>query len=104
MKIFFLSYAYFILSGMHNVSMNTRTPVKKMNHLQNYRRQKSGWTWLHLLYPVSSEAVGKEELKKIPFIKFGSDYMNFEGDDIKASSNFLRLMQANISWIMMKNI
>ena len=31
------------------------------------------------------EAVGKEELKKIPFTKFGSDYMNFEGDDIKAS-------------------
>ena len=31
------------------------------------------------------EGVGKEELKKIPFINFGSDYMNFEGDDIKAS-------------------
>jgi hypothetical protein len=31
------------------------------------------------------EAVGKEELKKIPFTNFGSDYMNFEGDDIKAS-------------------
>jgi hypothetical protein len=31
------------------------------------------------------EAVGKEELKKIPFTKFGPDYMNFEGDDIKAS-------------------
>jgi hypothetical protein len=30
------------------------------------------------------ESVGKEELKKIPFIKFGSDYMNFGGDDIKA--------------------
>jgi hypothetical protein len=31
------------------------------------------------------EAVGKEELKKIPFTNFGLDYMNFEGDDIKAS-------------------
>ena len=31
------------------------------------------------------EAVGKEELKKIPFTTFGPDYMNFEGDDIKAS-------------------
>jgi len=31
------------------------------------------------------EAVGKEELKKIPFTNFGSDYMNFEGDNIKAS-------------------
>ena len=31
------------------------------------------------------EAVGKEELKKIPFINFGPDYLNFEGDDIKAS-------------------
>ena len=31
------------------------------------------------------EAVGKEELTKIPFINFGSGYMNFEGDDIKAS-------------------
>ncbi len=30
------------------------------------------------------ESVGKEELKKIPFTKFGSDYMNFEGDDSKA--------------------
>jgi len=31
------------------------------------------------------EAVGKEELKKIPFTDFASDYMNFAGDDIKAS-------------------
>jgi hypothetical protein len=31
------------------------------------------------------EAVGKEELKKIPFTIFGSDYMNFEGDNIKAT-------------------
>jgi len=31
-----------------------------------------------------SESVGKEELKKIPFNKFGGDYMNFGGDDIKA--------------------
>ena len=31
------------------------------------------------------EAAGKEELIKIPFTKFGSDYMNFQGDDIKAS-------------------
>jgi hypothetical protein len=31
------------------------------------------------------EGVGKEELKKIPFTNFGSDFMNFEGDDIKAS-------------------
>ena len=30
------------------------------------------------------EAVGKEELKKIPFTTFGPDYMNFEGDDTKA--------------------
>ena len=31
------------------------------------------------------ESVGKEELKKIPFTKFSSDFMNFEGDNIKAS-------------------
>jgi hypothetical protein len=31
------------------------------------------------------EGVGKEELKKIPFTTFSSDYMNFEGDDVKAS-------------------
>ena len=31
------------------------------------------------------EAVGKNELKKIPFTKFGADFMNFEGDNIKAS-------------------
>src|SRR5665811_22435 len=31
------------------------------------------------------EAVGKEELKKISFTNFGPDYMNFEGDDIKAA-------------------
>lgn len=31
------------------------------------------------------EAVGKDELKKIAFTKFGSDYMNFEGDNIKAT-------------------
>ncbi len=31
------------------------------------------------------EAVGKEELQKIPFTTFGSDFMNFAGDNIKAS-------------------
>jgi len=31
------------------------------------------------------EAVGKDELKKIPFATFGPDFMNFEGDGIKAS-------------------
>lgn len=31
------------------------------------------------------EAVGKDELKKIPFAKFGADYMNFEGENIKAA-------------------
>lgn len=31
------------------------------------------------------EAVGKEELKKIPFTTFGPYFMNFEGDNIKAS-------------------
>ena len=31
------------------------------------------------------EAVGKEELKKIPFTNFGADYMNFVGDDVKVS-------------------
>ena len=31
------------------------------------------------------ESVGKEELKKIPFTKFSSDFMDFEGDNIKAS-------------------
>ena len=31
------------------------------------------------------EAVGKDELRKIPFTNFGADYMNFAGDDIKAS-------------------
>ena len=31
------------------------------------------------------EAVGKEELQKIPFTTFGENFMNFAGDDIKAS-------------------
>jgi hypothetical protein len=31
------------------------------------------------------EAVGKEELQKISFTTFGPDYMNFEGDNIKAT-------------------
>ena len=31
-----------------------------------------------------SEAVGKNELKKIPFTKFGDDFMNFEGDGVTA--------------------
>ncbi|MEO8765883.1 MAG: hypothetical protein ABI416_16400 [Ginsengibacter sp.] len=31
------------------------------------------------------EGVGKNELKKIPFTSFSSNYMNFEGDDINAS-------------------
>ena len=31
------------------------------------------------------EAVGKDELQKIPFTTFSSDSMNFEGSDIKAS-------------------
>ncbi|MEO9033150.1 MAG: hypothetical protein ABI285_07890 [Ginsengibacter sp.] len=30
------------------------------------------------------EAVGKNELKKIPFTKFGDDFMNFEGDGVAA--------------------
>jgi hypothetical protein len=30
------------------------------------------------------EAVGKDELKKIPFTTFGGDFMNFAGDDVKA--------------------
>ena len=32
-----------------------------------------------------SEAIGKDDLQKISFTTFGPDYMNFEGDDIKAS-------------------
>ena len=35
------------------------------------------------------EAVGKDELQKIPFTTFGSDFMNFEGDNIKASVKLL---------------
>jgi hypothetical protein len=31
------------------------------------------------------EAVGKDELQKIPFTTFGDAFMNFEGGDIKAS-------------------
>ncbi|MEO8568660.1 MAG: hypothetical protein ABI419_05980 [Ginsengibacter sp.] len=31
------------------------------------------------------ESVGKEESQKIPFTSFGSDYMTFEGDGIKAT-------------------
>ncbi|MGH2646343.1 MAG: hypothetical protein ACRDE8_02205 [Ginsengibacter sp.] len=35
------------------------------------------------------EAVGKQELQKISFSKFGSDFMNFEGGNIDASIKFL---------------
>ena len=35
------------------------------------------------------EAVGKDELKKISFTTFGADFMNFEGDNIKASIKLL---------------
>jgi len=35
------------------------------------------------------EAVGKDELQKIPFTTFGSDFMNFEGDNIKAAIKLL---------------
>ena len=35
------------------------------------------------------EAVGKEELQKISFTTFGSDFMNFGGDDIKAAIKLL---------------
>lgn len=31
------------------------------------------------------EAVGKDELQKIPFTTFGDNFMNFSGDNIKAS-------------------
>ncbi|MDQ6902416.1 MAG: hypothetical protein M3139_05315 [Bacteroidota bacterium] len=31
------------------------------------------------------EAVGKTELKKIPFTKFGDDFMHFEGDGVTAA-------------------
>jgi len=33
----------------------------------------------------TDESVGKDELQKIPFTTFGTDSMNFEGDNIKAS-------------------
>ncbi|KAA9041825.1 hypothetical protein FW778_07360 [Ginsengibacter hankyongi] len=32
-----------------------------------------------------SEAIGKDDLQKIPFTTFGPDFMNFNGDNIKAS-------------------
>ena len=35
------------------------------------------------------DAVGKEELQKISFSKFGSDFMNFEGDNMYASIKLL---------------
>ncbi len=35
------------------------------------------------------EAVGKDELKKIPFTNFGTDFMNFAGDNIKANIKLL---------------
>ncbi|MDP4117520.1 MAG: hypothetical protein Q8903_15405 [Bacteroidota bacterium] len=35
------------------------------------------------------EAVGKDELQKISFTTFGPDFMNFEGDNIKASIKLL---------------
>jgi len=35
------------------------------------------------------EAVGKEELQKISFTTFSSDFMNFGGDDIKAAIKLL---------------
>ena len=35
------------------------------------------------------EAVGKEELQKISFSKFGADFMNFEGEGIYAAVNLL---------------
>ncbi|MGH2564296.1 MAG: hypothetical protein ACRDE5_07275 [Ginsengibacter sp.] len=35
------------------------------------------------------EAVGKQELQKISFSKFGSDFMNFEGGNIDASIKIL---------------
>src|ERR1700745_1655951 len=31
------------------------------------------------------EAVGKSELKKIPFSHFGDNFMDFDGDNVKAS-------------------
>ncbi|MGZ4049297.1 MAG: hypothetical protein ACXVNN_08035 [Bacteroidia bacterium] len=35
------------------------------------------------------DAVGKDELQKIPFTTFGADFMNFEGDNIKGSIKLL---------------
>ena len=49
-----------IMAVMPNASMNTRTPAKKMNLLQNYQRQKSGPTSPHLLYLVLMRLLEKK--------------------------------------------
>lgn len=92
MKIFFIA-----LGMMYGFSVN----AQKFYEYQDTRRKNESFAKLPkteiradlATFTLSGidEAVGKEELQKIPFTTFGSDFMNFEGDNIKASiklSNF----------------
>ena len=86
MKIFFFHYGYFIAFRLvRNDFMNTRTPVKKNESFAKLPKTEIRVDLATFTLSGIDEAVGKEELTKIPFINFGSGYMNFEGDDIKAS-------------------
>ena len=86
MKLFFLAIG--ILYGFS-------CSAQRVYEYQDTRRKNESFTKLpktEIRADLASftlsgidEAVGKEELKKIPFTNFGSDYMNFEGDNIKAT-------------------
>ena len=75
--------------AVHKNFMISRIHAKKMNHLQNCQKHEIRSDLATFTLSGIDEAVGKDELKKIPFTTFGADFMNFEGDNIKASIKLL---------------
>lgn len=86
MKIFFITMC---------IVFSYRCSAQKFYDYQDTRKKNESFARLpknEIRAEVSTfalsgidEAVGKDELQKIPFTNFGFDVMNFEGDNIKAT-------------------
>lgn len=86
MKTFFISLCiFFCFSGSAQRYYDYQDTRKKNESFAKLPKTEIRVDLATFTLSGIDEAVGKEELRKIPFINFGVDYMNFEGDDIKAS-------------------
>jgi hypothetical protein len=85
MKTFFLSlFLLYCLSGNAQRFYEYQDTRKKNESFAKLPKTEIRADLATFTLSGIDEAVGKEELKKIPFTTFGPDYMNFEGDDVKA--------------------